>query len=94
MTVFSLSMCDVFSMIWCQVLDKYEVAFVAKHGRKMRTQAEIATIATEYARFKQIKHDIAEIEAEHTLEIEHLSVKQLDELCQWNRIDTRNDRIA
>ena len=55
-----------FSMIWCQVLDKYEVAFVAKHGRKMRTQAEIATIATEYARFKQIKHDIAEIEAEHT----------------------------
>lgn len=34
------------------VLSKYEEAFVAEHGRKMKSQSEIEPIKKEYARFK------------------------------------------
>jgi len=40
------------------ILGKYEEAFVAKHGRKMKTQNEIEPIKKEYARFKDVKREL------------------------------------
>jgi len=37
------------------ILSQYEAAFMAKHGRKMKSQAEVAPVSKEYARFKEIK---------------------------------------
>jgi len=40
------------------VLSKYEEAFVAEHGRKMKSQSEIEPIKKEYARFKAVKKEL------------------------------------
>ena len=47
-------------------LGKYETAFVAKHGRKMKTKVEIEPVATEYDRFKEVKAELEKLQAEYT----------------------------
>ena len=42
-------------------LKKYEEAFLGAHGRKMRSKAEIAPVATEYERFKKVKQLLLEL---------------------------------
>merc|ERR1711939_741024 len=42
-------------------LKKYEEAFVAAHGRKMKSKAEIAPVASEYARFTKVKQMLTEL---------------------------------
>lgn len=46
-------------------LAKYETAFVAKHGRKMKTKVEIEPVATEYDRFKEVKTELERIQQEY-----------------------------
>ena len=47
-------------------LGKYETAFVAKHGRKMKTKVEIEPVASEYARFKEVKAELERLQEEYT----------------------------
>jgi len=47
------------------ILGKYEEAFTAKHGRKMKTKVELEPIATEYARFKEVKVELQALQDEY-----------------------------
>ena len=46
---------------------KYETAFVAKHGRKMKTKVEIEPVATKYDQLKQVKTELERIQQEHII---------------------------